>query len=61
MRLLITFLLACLVIPAFARESSPLPAPKHVKVNERVHVLLGPVGLDLLVSLASWNDDAIAL
>jgi glyoxylase-like metal-dependent hydrolase (beta-lactamase superfamily II) len=45
MRLFITFFLACLVIPAFAKEGSPLPAPEHIKINERVHVLLGPVAL----------------
>lgn len=45
MRLFITIFLACLVIPVFAKESPPLPAPEHIKVNERVHVLLGPVAL----------------
>ncbi len=45
MRLLLLFFLACLVIPSFAKENPPLPAPKHIKINERIHVLLGPVAL----------------
>ena len=45
MRLSLLFLLPCLVIPSYAKENPPLPVPKHVKINERVHVLLGPVAL----------------
>jgi glyoxylase-like metal-dependent hydrolase (beta-lactamase superfamily II) len=44
MRLLLLFFLVCQVTPSFAKDA-PLPVPEHVKINERVHVLLGPVAL----------------
>jgi cyclase len=38
-----TALLACLLLSCAFAQAQPLPEPRHVRISDRVHVLLGPV------------------
>ena len=44
-RVLMVFLLTGWLSTAFSASTPPLPEPEHIKINEQVHVLLGPVAL----------------